>query len=269
MSIFTESELQSMTHEKFEQWAEDKDASLVELAIAEINGHQIETEDRKQQEAQLAADKMRSEKELSSRARWVQNRFVKGNPWFNPNQTDADLLWGRVIHNYNVSNNDELLKKFLNEFDGSQQWLSDFAEELGQALQAAALELWNEHRFVAADYNNGVHTPLSVFEGNMPAKRKPKTAVSKEVQRQLDEDRAYRMPLEQLEAECGRAMDDPVNVEAARVREAAAGDRSGAIMPGWSSPLLDNPNASNEEPVVSESPNALFWSSALPPKPKK
>jgi len=173
-----------------------------------------------------------------------------------------------VIHNYNVSNNDELLEKFLNEFDSSQQWLSDFAEELRQARQTAALELWNEHRFVAADYTNGVHSPLSVFEANMTAVRKPKTAVSKEVQRQLDEDRAHSKPLEELEAECGREMDDPANVEAARVREAAASDRSGAIMPGWSSPLLENPDGPGEV-RVSESPNALFWRSGAVPGRKK
>jgi hypothetical protein len=139
--------------------------------------------------------------------------------------------------------------------------------EFKQVLQTAARELWNEKRFTS--FNDNGHTPFSTFEG---ANRTPVSKVSKEVQRQLDEDRAYRMPLEQLEAECGRAMDDPQNIEAARVREAAAGDRSGAIMPAgmWTSPLLNDPNASTEEPVVSKSPNALFWSSGvIPPKPKK
>lgn len=63
----------------------------------------------------------------------------------------------------------------------------------------------------------------------------------------------------------GNSADSPAEIAAARARADARGLGSGSLLPGWVSPILNDPNDRGLT-VESESVNGAFFRSAVPGK---
>lgn len=252
----------------YEEWF-SKPRSEQEIANLEASFEGISTEqmlERLQQAAAKHADKVEAQLHkkqddatFKAQQQQIQIDFVHSHS----GGTKSGQRWGYTPSDYNgnaVTQRMAQLERAAGYAEDDLQFDEYFLNKaLAQLVEEGLVEWLNP---------DGSHYPGASFY------RSPEEAAAhaynskpaEQTQEELEQ-AAYELPLEELERRAGRVEDDPQSIAAGRVREAAAGDRSGAILPGWVSPLLNNPNGEGEV-VEHESPNASFFLNAIPGNPK-